>query len=124
MARVWGAILVGVSLCGPAVAANTAAPAAPVINGTGASNDSAPGAGLSCPPDFLTDVEQRMYAKDGQIRSGPWHVRCFQNGQAIYDRDHIYAFCARNQSRASTEGAEGHAIKFQFPADVACVWER
>ena len=100
------------------------APAAPAGSAAASSGDAAPGSGFSCPPDFLTDTEQRMYAKEGQIRSGPWHVRCFQNGASIYDRDHIYAYCQKNQTRASTEGQDGHAIKFQFPDTVACVWER
>jgi hypothetical protein len=86
--------------------------------------ESTPTMGLSCPPDFLTDPEQRMFAKEGQIRSGPWHTKCFQNGATIYDRDHIYVFCSKGQSHASTEGADGHAIRFQFPPEVACVWER
>jgi hypothetical protein len=83
-----------------------------------------PNTGLACPPDFLTDIEQRMFTKEGQIRSGPWHVHCYQNGAAIFDRDHLYAFCQKGQSHASLEGADGHAIKFQFPPEVACVWER
>jgi hypothetical protein len=78
---------------------------------------------LSCPPDFLTDTEQRMYTKEGTIRSGPWHVRCFQNGTPIYDRDRVYLYCGKSETKASLEGADGHAIRFQFPGEVACVWE-
>ncbi len=79
---------------------------------------------LSCPPDFLTDTEQRMYTKEGTIRSGPWHVHCYQNGTAIVDRDRVYVYCAHNSTEASLEGADGHAIRFQFPREIACVWDR
>jgi hypothetical protein len=79
---------------------------------------------MSCPPQFLTDPERRQYAKDGAIRSGPWHTRCFQNGTSIYDRDHIYVYCSRGDTNASIESGDGHAIRFQFPPEVACVWER
>ena len=80
--------------------------------------------GMSCPPEFLTDVERRMYAKDNSIRSGPWHVRCFQNGTGIFDRDHLYVFCQKGDTTASVEGGNGSAIRFQFPPEIACVWER
>ena len=96
-------------------AADAASPAA-------ASPDTA--GGLTCPPNFLNETEQRMYGKEGAIRSGPWHIRCFQNGAGIYDRDHVYVFCQKNDTRASMEGADGHAIRFQFPPEIACVWER
>ncbi len=79
---------------------------------------------LACPPDFLTDTEQRMFAKEGTIRSGPWHVKCFQNGTPIYDRDRLYVFCGRGDTHAGLEGADGRAIRFQFPSEVACIWER
>jgi hypothetical protein len=79
---------------------------------------------MSCPPQFLNDPERRQYAKDGAIRSGPWHTRCFQNGASIYDRDHIYVYCSRGDTTASIESGDGHAIRFQFPPEVACVWER
>ncbi len=83
------------------------------------------GAGtMSCPPDFLTDVERRMYAKDNNVRTGPWHVRCFQNGTGIYDRDHVYVFCQKGDTTASIEAGTGQSIHFQFPPEVACVWER
>ncbi len=79
---------------------------------------------MSCPPEFLTDVERRMYAKDNNVRSGPWHVKCFQNGTGIYDRDHIYVFCQKGDTTASIEAGTGQSIHFQFPPEVACVWER
>ena len=95
------------------------------MSGLPASADTAAApVGLSCPPDFLTDTEQKMFAKEGQIRSGPWHVKCFQNGAAIYDRDRLYAFCRKTDTRAQLEGADGHAVRFQFPPEVACIWER
>ena len=89
-----------------------------------AAQSEAPAYALSCPPDFLTDTEQRMFAKEGTSRSGPWHVKCFQNGNAIYDRDRVYVYCGRGDTHASLEGADGHAIRFQFPSEVACIWER
>ena len=92
-------------------------------NAAGAQSDG-PSYALTCPPDFLTDTEQRIYTKEGTVHSGPWHVRCYQNGAAIVDRDRLYVYCGKNQTTASLEGADGHAIRFQFPGEVACVWER
>ncbi len=101
-------LLAGLALCGSAHAAE---------------QSTGPNYSLACPPDFLTDIEQRMYTKEGTIRSGPWHVRCFQNGTGIYDRDRVYLYCAKGAQHAALEGADGHAIRFQFPGEVACVWE-
>ncbi len=117
-ASILSVALAGFAAPGPLLAANANAPASTPAP------DSVTGSGMTCPPNYLNDTESRMYAADGAIRSGPWHLRCFQNGIPIYDRDRIYVVCPKNDPRPGVEGADGHAIRFQFPADIACVWER
>ena len=93
-------------------------------SGTPSINDTIPSGMLSCPPQFVTEPEQRLYAKDGMVRSGPWHAKCFQNGMPIYDHDRLYLSCQRNDKMANVETAEGHAVRFSFPPEIACIWER